>query len=187
MGGDEHVFVRGYLASDYSDYVAASGSAQAVGNERLVEAAVEQGLEAVLPVEHLDEPRCGHSCISTGGPSLAHVIGQPFHDALLLGLIDDLLVHRVRSERPPALLRLHGRGRGNQQGCQQYFHCPYHSYSIYLMIFAGTSPMTTSFPTVIFFLKRVSSLILPINSYISGVFSAFPVLTYSKNSCSSMS
>jgi len=37
--------------------------------------------------------------------------------------------------------------------------------------------MTTFFPTVIFFQKRASPLILPINSYISGVCGAFPVLT----------
>ena len=137
VGRDEHVFIGGHGAAYYPDHIASAGTAQAVGDEGLVETASEEGLQAVLPVEYLDEPRYGHSCICPGGPTLVHVVCQPFHDALLLGLIDDLLVHRVRAEGPPALLRLHDRGRGNQQGCQQYFHCPYHSCSIFLMILPG--------------------------------------------------
>ena len=118
---DYHIFVRRYRARHETYDVAADCAACRVGQERLVETACTERLQTVLPEMSLDIP-CHPCCIpGAGGPAVIHVVCQPGHDALLLGLVDDLLVHGVRPQRTPALLRLQDCGRQQHQYHNRYY------------------------------------------------------------------
>ena len=127
---DEHVFVRRYRARHDAYDIASDCAACRVGKKRLVETAFAERLQTVLLEMCLNIP-CYPRCIpGAGGPAVIHVVCQPGHEPLLLGLVDDLLVHGVRSQRPPALLRLQGCGRQQYQCHNQcrryYFICSCH-------------------------------------------------------------
>ena len=104
VGRDQDVFIGGNRTADDARYIAAHCAVEAVGDERLVEAASEEWFETVLSVQVSDAPCSSLSADSAGRSAFIHVVSQPFQDTFLLGLVDDLFVHCVRTQRPFALL-----------------------------------------------------------------------------------
>ena len=149
---DEHVFVRRDCARHETYDIATDCAACRVGQERLVETACTERLQAVLPEMSLDIP-CHPCCIpGAGGPAVIHVVCQPGHEPLLLGLVDNLLVHGVRPQRTPALLRLQDCGRQQYQHHNRYYsicscHCSVVLSGLYLIERANirTSPEFQTF------------------------------------------
>ena len=55
MGRDQDVFIGGDSTADDARYIAAYCAVEAVGDERLVETAAEEGFETILPEEYLNK------------------------------------------------------------------------------------------------------------------------------------
>ena len=95
---DEHVLVRRHRARHETYDIAADCAACRVGQKRLVETAFAERLQTVLPEMGLDIPCHSRRIPGAGGPAVIHVMCQPGHEPFLLGLVDNLLVHGVRSQ-----------------------------------------------------------------------------------------
>ena len=95
---DEHVFVRRYRARHDAYDIAADCAACRVGQERLIETACAERFQTVLPEMGLDIPCHPRRIPGAGGPAVIHVVREPGHEPLLLGLVDDLLIHGVRPQ-----------------------------------------------------------------------------------------
>ena len=149
---DYHIFVRRYRARHETYDIAADCAACRVGRERLVETAFAERLQTVLPEMGLDIPCHPRRIPGAGGPAVIHVVREPGHEPLLLGLVDNLLVHGVRPQRTPALLRLQDCGRQQYQHHNRYYsicscHCSVVLSGLYLIERANirTSPEFQTF------------------------------------------